>query len=340
MKLLIYSPAFLPRIGGLELQTAQLAAEMTRLGCEVTVVTQTEAQVAQTLPYRVVRRPWWYELLRWALWCDIYYQANVSLRGLWPLLLVRRPWVVSHHSWYRREDGRLAWQDRLKRFLLRFAKLSIAVSESMAADLETPSIVIANSYRDDLFRILGSDRRPRDLVFLGRLVSDKGVDLLIEALGLLAGRGLHPSLTILGEGPEKGALTAQVARLGLQRQVEILGMREDDELVSLLNQHRIMVIPSRYNEPFGIVALEGIACGCVIVGSSGGGLPEAIGPCGRTFPNGDAEALAQALTELLNDPAEGRLFQQHAPKHLAEHKSERVSQLYLAAFQAALRRVA
>ena len=54
-----------------------------------------------------------FAMLRWTRWCDVFYQANVALRGLWPLLLVHRPWVVSHHSWYRRPDGRIAHQHRV-----------------------------------------------------------------------------------------------------------------------------------------------------------------------------------------------------------------------------------
>jgi glycosyltransferase involved in cell wall biosynthesis len=336
MKLLVYSPAFLPKIGGLEINVAQFATEMVRLGCEVTVVTQTAAQSPDDFPYSVLRRPGARQLLRWTRWCDLYYQANVSLRGLWPLLLVRRPWGVSHHSWYRREDGRIAWQDRLKRFLLRFATVSISVSQGIAVDLETPSLVIPNAYRDHLFRTLPDEPRERDLVFLGRLVSDKGVDVLLEALARLAGRGLRPTLTIIGDGPEAPRLREQVARLGLGDQVELLGIRTGEELVRWLNRHRILVIPSRYDEPFGIVALEGIACGCAVVGSRGGGLPEAIGPCGRTFENGNAADLAAVLAELLLDPAQQATCQQEAPRHLAEHASERICRLYFEALSGAL----
>jgi Glycosyltransferase len=89
-----------------------------------------------------------------------------------------------------------------------------------------------------------------------------------------------------------------------------------------------LVVPSRYDEPFGIVALEGIACGCLVVGSSGGGLKEAIGPCGLTFPNGDAVALTNLLDRLLADPGAGHDLLGHAPEHLARHSAAAVALSY------------
>jgi|HubBroStandDraft_3_1064219.scaffolds.fasta_scaffold08062_3 glycogen(starch) synthase len=333
MKILLYTPAFLPRVGGLELGQALLAEQFARLGHEVTVATHTAAgDRPDGFAFRVLRQPGPAALLRAVAACDVFMQANVSLRGLWPLALVRRPWAVSHHSWYRREDGRIAWQDRLKRFVLRWAAPSISVSRALAADLATPSLVIPNAYRDDVFRVLPEIARSRDLVFVGRLVSDKGVEVLVAALGLLAADGLEPGLDIVGDGPEKPALAAQVAALGLAAQVRFLGTRTGEELARLLNEHRILVVPSRYDEPFGVVALEGIACGCIVVGSAGGGLPEAIGPCGRCFGNGDAHELAAVLGELLRAPrAEIEALRAGAGEHLARHTPERIARLHLAA---------
>jgi glycosyltransferase involved in cell wall biosynthesis len=338
MKLLLYSPAFLPLVGGLEINTANLAGELVRLGQEVVVVTRTPADGPDGLPFRVVRDPSWYEIVRQVRWCDVFIQQNVSLRGLWPLLLVRRPWVVSHHSWYCRPDGRIAWQDRLKRWLLRFAAGSIAVSRAIAADLRTPAEVIPNAYRHDLFRRLPGIERGRDLVFVGRLVSDKGVDLLLDALALLAERGLYPRLTLVGDGPERPALAEQASRLGLAERIDFAGTQTGDELVRTLNEHRILVIPSRYDEPFGIVALEGIACGCVVVGSAGGGLKEAIGTCGFTFRNGDTAGLANHLEPLLLDTAAGAECLAGAAEHLARHCTERVARAYLRIFEEAAAR--
>ncbi|HEY2737883.1 MAG TPA: glycosyltransferase, partial [Thermoanaerobaculia bacterium] len=204
---------------------------------------------------------------------------------------------------------------------------------AIAADLDTPSVVISNPYRDELFHEIPGSERTRDLAFVGRLVSDKGVDLLLDAMALLAGRGLRPSLSIIGDGPERPALEAQARRLGLADQVAFLGIRKGSELTGILNHHRILVVPSRYNEPFGIVALEGIACGCVVVASAGGGLPEAVGPCGLTFPNGDTEALANELEHLLRDPETSRSLLLHASDHLALHRAGTIASAYLSVFE-------
>jgi glycosyltransferase involved in cell wall biosynthesis len=340
MKILIYSPAFLPQVGGLELSTAQLAEGLQGAGHEVVVVTRTASSAEETAAYRVVRRPRPLALLALTRWCDVFFQANVSLRGLWPLLLIARPWVVAHHSWYCRSDGRVALPDHLKRWLLRFAAGSIAVSEAVAADLGGHCTVIPNAYRDQLFRQLTGVKRDRELLFVGRLVSDKGVDVLLSALSLLGKHGPHPSLTVVGEGPEGELLTAQAARDGLDDRVTFVGTRTGDDLVTLMNRHRVLVVPSRYREPFGIVALEGIACGCVVVGSEGGGLPEAIGACGLTFRNGDPADLARALTLACGwSEEERRRRLAGAGEHLPRHSSPVVLARYLEVLeQAASRR--
>jgi glycosyltransferase involved in cell wall biosynthesis len=198
----------------------------------------------------------------------------------------------------------------------------------VADDLDVPSVVIPNPYRDQLFRQLPGIDRTGELIFVGRLVSDKGIDILLEAMALLAHEGLVPSLTVVGDGPERPRLEEQARRLDILEQITFLGTRTSEELVELLNRHRILVVPSRYNEPFGIVALEGIACGCVVVGSSGGGLKEAIGPCGRTFRNGDTADLTRVLGDLLRHPEHDSDYRRQAQEHLALHRTERVIATY------------
>ena len=78
-----------------------------------------------------------------------------------------------------------------------------------------------------------------------------------------------------------------------------------------------------------MVALEGIACGCVVIGSEGGGLPEAIGPCGITFPNGNASQLANCIRVLLSDEARMRTCRSAASEHLARYSRKSTIEAYL-----------
>ena len=329
MRILIVSRAFLPGLGGIETTTDALARAFQRRGHTVTVVTETPAEGADDLPYRVLRRPGAAALLAAVRDCEVCLHNNISLRALWPLTIHRRRLVVAHQTGLRRPGGRLSPVDRVKRLVLRFAR-SIAISRAVAADLPVEAAIVPNPYRDDIFRRTNDGERPIELAFVGRLVSDKGASLLLDALGRLKGRGLAPRLVVVGRGPEEPALRRQAEALGLLDRVELAGPHRGGALAALLNQCRILVVPSLWAEPFGIVALEGIACGSVVVGSAGGGLSEAIGPCGVTFPNGDAAALAERLAELLLDPARLAPLRAAAPAHLARHTADAVAAAYLA----------
>lgn len=325
MKILLGSHHFAPSIGGIETASELLAREFVTLGHEVRVITQTAD--GNEFPFPVVRRPGALELLRQVAWCDVFLQNNISLRTAWPLLFIRRPLFVTHQTWIRNPRGEIGWQQRLKHLVLRFAK-SIAISKAVADELSTSAIVIGNPYDDEIFIDLGG-QRTRDLVYVGRLVSDKGVDLLIDALSILQRDGTHTRLTIVGDGDDHTKLERRASEAGLQSVVEFVGSRSGRQLAEILNRHRILVVPSRWPEPFGIVALEAIACGCVVVGSAQGGLPEAIGPCGLTFPNNDVHALASALGQLIKDPARRDQLRSNAGSHLARFTKRRIAEAYL-----------
>jgi glycogen(starch) synthase len=340
MKILLASHYFHPAVGGLETVARILAEQFIARGHEVRVITTSLARSRQDdagFPYRIYRRPNVFRLTELVHWCDIFFQNNISLRTLWPLLIVQRPWVFSHQTWLTRVDGTTGWQDRLKLFLVRFASVSpISISRAVAVPLPVRATLIGNPYRSELFRVLPDVPRDRDIVFLARLVSDKGGDLTLEALSLLKHTGLTPSLTIVGGGPELENLKRQARELGVQDQVTFAGVLTEEPLVRMLNRHRIMAVPSRLAEPFGVVALEGIACGCALVGSERGGLTDAIGPCGLTFPNNDAPALAEALRLLLTDEPLCQRLRAEAPAHLAKHSAERIADAYLEVFESAL----
>jgi glycogen synthase len=325
LKILLGSHHFLPSTGGIETTSDLLAREFVRQGHEVRVVTQTQG--AGSFPFAVIRRPGALQLFRQIVWSDVFLQNNISLRTLWPILFVRRPLFITHQTWIADAKGRTSWHHRVKRFVLRFAK-SLAISHAIAEKLPTPSLEVGNPYDDEVFRNLSAERT-RDLIYVGRLVSDKGVDILLEALAVLRDAGLSPRLTIVGGGPERARLEVQTLDLGLQSQVEFVGNQRSRQIAEILNRHRILIVPSRLPEPFGIVAIEGIACGCVVVGSAQGGLPDAIGPGGVTFRSGDAAALASVLQQLLGDPVRLHSFARGAAEHVAQFKKARVAEKYL-----------
>ncbi|MBD2358434.1 glycosyltransferase family 4 protein [Tolypothrix sp. FACHB-123] len=336
MKILIYSPLFYPSVGGLETIISTLAHEFTYQGHQVKIVSQTPATNSKIFPFEVIRKPSLQRVFNLINWCDVYFQGCVSLKGLYPLIFVPRPLIITHHAWYQRVNGNLGWQDYLKKFVTRFAT-NISVSHALAATIPAPSSVIPNSYQEDIFYEIPEIIRNRELVFLGRLVSDKGVNLLLDALSQLKSMGLSPQLTIIGSGPEEPILRQQAKDLKIIEHVSFVGVKVEHELTQLLNAHQIMVVPSIWNEPFGIVALEGIACGCVVVGSQGGGLKDAIGSCGVTFPNGDVQALTQILFNLLQNPEQLATYRNNSPSHLLRHQKSTVATAYLEVIEAAIR---
>ncbi len=324
MNILLCSVPFRPSVGGIETVSALLAERFQRLGHQVVLVTQTASPGPEADDFTVVRRPDARQLLALVRWADVVFHNNISLRLAWPQLLLPRPWVVAHHTWI--PAAGLA--GRLKRYVLRYAS-NIAVSQAVADNLQQRCKVVPNPYADDVFVRVEGIERNEDLVYVGRLVSDKGVNVLLDALGMLAQRGKRPRLTVIGDGPELATLKRQALSLGIDAQIEWVGRRTGPELVEALHRHRVLVVPSVWEEPFGIVALEAIACGCVPLVARSGGLPEAVGRCGIVFRREDRQALAYGIDELLDRSATLERCRRGAAAHLERHTRDRVARDYL-----------
>jgi glycogen(starch) synthase len=328
MRILFSSYAFRPSVGGIETVSEILAEEFVAAGHEVELITETPGDVFGERRYRVNRRPSLKNLIALVRSCELFFQNNISLRSLLPALLLKKRAIVVHQTWIRNMRGEIGSMGRFKRMLLGRVT-NVAISQAIANDVARNCTIIPNPYRDKLFRIVTGAARDKTLVFVGRLVSDKGVDLLLRALAQLRREELKPDLTIIGTGPELENLSALARELNLQGQVFFAGQKTGEELVRLLNQHRVMVIPSLWAEPFGVVALEGIACGCAIIGSEAGGLKEAIGSCGITFENGNERSLADALKRLLQDEGLAESLRHAGPQHLERFKAREIARQYL-----------
>jgi glycosyltransferase involved in cell wall biosynthesis len=335
MKVLLSSVPFAPLVGGIETVGAILATELSKLGCDVTVLTKTRSPTRDEAPYHIVRDPSTRAMFGLAKAADVILHNSISLKAMWPLSLSGKPAVVIHHTWLPKTGYRI---------FARWAKQAtygsashVAISSAIADDLGLPSTIIPNPYDDGLFRNLGALERNRDIAFVGRLVSDKGVNVLIDALALLHARGFSPTVTVVGTGDEEDALHEQAKRLGVADQIEFRGLVTGQKLVELLNRHVFLAIPSTWEEPFGIVALEGIACGCIPLAAKSGGLPEAIGGCGVLFQKGNAADLADHIERLFADPSKCAALRSRAESHLLRHTQSAVAKAYLRVLEEAVR---
>ncbi len=167
---------------------------------------------------------------------------------------------------------------------------------------------------------------PLRVGFAGRLVKEKGVADLLDALAIAKADW---ELTVVGDGPERAALEQRAKNLRISDRIEFTGSVPHDQVARIWPDLDVLVLPSRttprWAEQFGHVLLEAMANSVVVVGSDSGAIPEVIGDGGVVFPEGDVEALSGAIEQLGNDA--GRLVQLRtaASRRAADFSNERIA---------------
>ena len=177
------------------------------------------------------------------------------------------------------------------------------------------------------------------LIFsIGRLVWEKGADVLAAALADVVKTSPRVRAVIAGTGPQSDALARQVHSLGLEQHIHLPGFIDDDTRDALYAVADVAVFPSRY-EPFGIVALEAMAAGVPVIVSGVGGLGEVVqhGHTGLCVQPDHADALAQALVETLSypDAAAARALRAQTVVQTA-YNWERLAELTLDVYESVL----
>jgi glycogen(starch) synthase len=327
MHILIFSTVFYPVLGGIENLTLNLSREFIDEGHQVKVITY-QKQNKPLADIDVFYAPGILKMIQLFFWCNVYYMPNISLKGVWLLLLnPRKRWVISHNDFSLAKNNFLSF---LKLFLLKFTSKNIAVSKSVASSLRTSSEIIYNCYDDAVFKTTNQTERTLDFIFVGRLVSQKGCDTLIRACANLN----QPfKLTIVGDGPEMERLRHLATQLDLAKNITFAGTLNAEAIAALLNQHKTLIIPSKRKEGFGIVVLEGLACGCRIIAADAGGLAEAVGPFGRLFEPGNVQQLNSLLKEALQNTNQPVYTQHELIQYLSNYKKQVVAQKYLSVFK-------
>jgi N-acetyl-alpha-D-glucosaminyl L-malate synthase BshA len=219
------------------------------------------------------------------------------------------------------------------------AWLARATHEALGVPDTVAIEIIPNFVDADRFRPARPDARPLParpvVVHVSNFRPVKRVHDVVEVFARL--RATRPAqLRLVGDGPERPRIAAQVAALGLGADVEFLGERVD--LPGVLGDADLFLLPSE-TESFGLAALEAMACGVPVIASAVGGLPEVIpeGEVGFLCPLGDVEAMAAAARRLLGD-AELHRRLSLAARHLAEtrYRVEPAVDRYVAVYRRVL----
>ena len=172
------------------------------------------------------------------------------------------------------------------------------------------------------FRVSGSEvdslqpatynLQPFTIGYVGRLVEEKGVHILLRAVAGLSGACAELSrsawrLRILGSGPQRSHLERLAGELGIADRVRFEAPIPSSQTPGYYNRLNALVLPSltkpNWKEQFGRVLIEAMACGVPVVGSDSGEIPNVIGDAGLVFAEGDERALRARLSQLMADPA-------------------------------------
>jgi glycogen(starch) synthase len=170
----------------------------------------------------------------------------------------------------------------------------------------------------DALRARYAEPGERLVLLVGRLVYEKGFHLALDALAPVIRKLGGVRFVVAGTGTAEAELRRQAWRLGLHRKGVFLGWVGDDMLHSLYRVADLCIVPSIY-EPFGLVALEAMASGCLCVVADTGGLREVVpgdGTVGLRFPSRDTAALGAILERVLTDDAERTQLVAEAREHV------------------------
>ena len=312
-------------------------------------------EVRQGVRYEHLGSPRSYAWSRWTyareasrrLSRDDYDVAVFDFSAYTPLTIpTNRPVIVTVHHltgptaqqrWGRAIGRGLALNEqRMLRRAHWFTATSLATYAELKARLPAANIrLVQAGIPDDMFELRRADAGY--VLYFGRLDwYQKGLDTLMQAASLLVRKRPDIALRIAGRGKDTERVMAEVARRDLSRNVTLLGPVDEPTKRSLLAGASLLLMPSRF-EGFGMVAAEAMAAGVPVVATAAGSLPEVVSPPegGALVPVGDAEALATAVVDLLDDPSRRERMSETARVSAERFRWQRVAEDHLAVLKEA-----
>lgn len=253
------------------------------------------------------------------------------------------PYVVTMHGTDVALLERSAPARALARRVLRRAAAVSAVSAYLAgkaaavAELE-PGAITVQPMPLDTGRFARASAGGGGVVTVGRLTAQKRVGRTLDAVAALQGRGVSLALTIVGDGPERGALESQAARLGIAGRTRFTGAVAPERVADAIGDADVFAFAA-VGEGYGLAAAEALALGVPVVAlDDGGGVTEiARRPgAGRVVPAGDAGAFARAIGELAASPEARRLAAAEGARLKVELEAGAVARRFDTVYQRAL----
>lgn len=333
-RILLVGSSYLPNVGGVQQVASQLASGLQARGHMVAVLTSRYPRtlLGKEVMHGVPVTRWHFLLPRWR---DLARgRPDLFLAGIFffPLTLLRlllllwrtRPDVVNLHflgapalfvtlaravfkfrfvvSLHGDDVEGFTRQSRFDQWIFRVtlaradyvtacSRYLLAQAQRIVPEIESKSNVIYNGVAD--LPVQGASPAAPQLIAVARLVPKKGFDIFLRALAQLP----ECRARLIGDGPERNALEQLARELKIQNRVQFYGARSHEEVIHLMTEAQIIVIPSR-QEPFGLVALQALALGKPIVAARVGGLPEILeGADARLVEPNDPSALAHAVQD-------------------------------------------
>lgn len=330
LRVMFWTELFWPHIGGAEVWSACLMDALRKRGHELIVVTRQDSPgwpaEAVHRGIAVHRFPFWRALAGG--------ESNLLLRLHRAITALKRafePELVHLHSsgpslfFHEQTKGvgdapvlasvhgplKQTGHGTLPRKVLGSADWVVANSLAMLCEVRSVAPEITNR-SSCIYYGLSDDRpvagppplRPRRLLCLGRLVNEKGFDLMLDVLPVILRRFPDLRLIVAGDGPARAQLERLAVKLGIAGAVRFVGAVPPRRVPALMCQATLVVMPSRWLEAFGLVALEAGWMGRPVVAARVGGIPEIVvhGQTGLLFEKEDRRGLSEAIEFLLNHP--------------------------------------
>lgn len=344
----------------------------------VTIVTRTREETPndKSWPFSLVRRPMLRHLFELVRGADVIHIAGPALMPMALSVLLRKPAIVEHHGYQALcPNGVLLLGDRTvcpghfmagrywkcarcnandmgwagsfrslalmapRRLLSKLMSANIAITEHVARRLALPRTrTILYGIRDPGCTRLAQNGNEFQIGYVGRLVQEKGVPVLLHAAKCLIDDGVRFHLTIVGDGPLRQRLESETRELGLGEHVTFTGDLSGQELEKAVRPLQTVVMPSVWEETAGLTAIEQMMRGGVVIAADIGGLSEIVGDSGLKFAPGDEQDLYLRLREIVDKPdLVSSLGGRARTQAIKLHSRDGMIQSHIAVYEQALR---